>query len=228
MVEDIRQLDQVQKPGIEQQTASSLHKDAYDSPSTATPASDVKVADAAGLHKVEIQNAEKEQRPLTPDEAADQLLKNPTVFASVVRSAYTHWNKDSWGEVDHKEITRVAQDQSVDPLERRAAQILDKNFDMFAKFYGGGKLQPRDIDEFSAALRLDSCGVPLSPEAAATAAKWGIGTYAISKAFGSDQAGENAAVSATSSALASFILANVRDRNREKIRALNYFDIPKC
>lgn len=181
---------------------------------------------AIGLPEVRINDAQ----PVAPtqDQIADELLKNPAIFHGVLRSSFQKWNKNYWGNVEHAEVTRVANDPTTDSVERKAAQLVDKNFDLFARLYGSKKLETQDIDEFAATLKLDRCGSSLMADATAKAARYGIGVYGLSKMMGSDQAGLNSAVGITSSVFASLILEGIRQREREKITALNYFNIPKC
>lgn len=190
-----------------------------------TPSANTK-SNIAALPEVHI--TEKPAAP-TQDQIADELLRNPAVFHGVLRSSIQNWKQSGWGGVEHAEVARVANDPSRDAMERKTAQLVDENFELFAGLYSSRrKLDSGDIDEFVASLKLDRCGSSLMADAATKAAKYGLGVYGVSKMFGSDQAGWNTAVGVTTSLFANLIIEGIRQKDKEKIEALNYFNIPKC
>lgn len=220
-----KQLSELPKISAKAETSQAAVLEAFDAmrAGLATPKSN---DEKLGLPEIKI----KDSQPTAPtqDQIEDELLKNPAIFHGVLRSSFQNWNKNYWGNVEHSEVTRVANDPATSSVERKAAQLVDKNFDLFARLYGSKKLETGDIDEFAAALKLDRCGSSLMADATAKAARYGIGVYGLSKMMGSDQAGWNSAVGITSSVFASLVMEGIRQRDREKISALNYFNIPKC
>ncbi len=201
--------------------------EAFDSMKEGFAPSANKTSVVAALPEVLI--TEKQPAALTQDQIADEMLKNPAVFHGVLRSSMQNWRQTGWGGVEHAEVTRIANDPSREAMERKAAQLVDKNFDLFAGLYSSRrKLDTGDLDEFAASLKLDRCGSSLMADAATKAAKYGLGVYGVSKMFGSDQAGWNTAVGVTTSLFANLIIEGIRKQDKEKIEALNYFNIPKC
>lgn len=211
----------------EAQTSGSASLEAFDSMKAGSVPSVRADKNTIGLPDVQI--SDMKPAASTQEQIADELLKNPAIFHGVLRSSFQKWNKGYWGDVEHAEVTRVANDPKTDSIERKAAQIVDENFDLFAGLYSSKrKLDTGDMDEFAAALKLDSCGSSLMADATARAARYGIGVYGVSKMLGSDQAGLNTVVGVTSSLFANLILEGIRRNDREEIRALNYFNIPEC
>jgi hypothetical protein len=158
---------------------------------------------------------------------AEGMVKNPVLFAAILKSSFSEIDKDRDGYIMATEAKQYAARTDIEPVKKGVASFLDKNFDLMASSYGSRRyFAPEDLNEFRTSLRLDSCS--LTGEALAEAAKWGTRTYAASKYFESDQSGLNTGVSILSSLLGSAIINSQRNRFRDDIQKLNFFELPKC
>jgi hypothetical protein len=173
-----------------------------------------------------IQEPQKEVERAAEFRLAEQMTKNPVIFAAIIKSSFATIDKNHDRGLSHAEVNAYAGRTDIDPVSKSAAAVLNRHFDLLASAYGSSKyFASGDLDEFRASLRLDSRS--MTGEALDEATKWGTGMYAASEAIDSHQSETNAAVSVVGSLLGSAMLAVKRERFYGNIKNLNYFDIPK-